>query len=1218
MRLLVDMIGAQSASRYRGIGHYTRGFVKGLIATSGEHEVYLAVCTNLAESAEAVRTEFGKLVSEERILNYHVLDGTSFVSPDNTWRRRASELVRDTAFASCEPDVILASSIFEGYAEDAVTSEAAACRPAVRAVLSYDLIPLRQPDQYLTDAGVNAWYQEKLGLFSSFDLFLAISQAAADDIRKYIDPKGSIVSVMAAADEFLDAGDKEKPQGEVLRQLTISRPYFIYTATYEPRKNFERLVEAFATFTRTSPVSFQLVLVTSNHCAQRSQIERETRRVGLMADDVVITGHVDHTTLELLYRDARAMVYPSLMEGFGLPILEAMHCGTAVVCSNTSSMPEIVGLEEAMFDPTSVQAIANIMKRLAEDESFRSRLITNGIHRRSLFSWITTGAKAWSAFEESAARNQFARPRRHMRWTRYRTLVNEIAAIDLPSGTTEFSNRDLRCLANSIGTNEAGCTRISSRVPLGADFIWRLEGPFDSSYSLALVNRETARALRRQGVDVELVSTEGPGDYLPNLAYLEREHPDILALYRAPLAQHADRPVAIGRNLYPPRVEDMKGDWNTLHQYAWEESRIPSEWVDKFNLHLDGITCLSTHVLKILQDSGVAVPMAVSGGGVDHWEHVEAATSQDWPGKGFRFLHVSSCFPRKGVDVLLAAYGRAFRHADDVTLIIKTFPNPHNSVAQDLERLCRDNPNYPDVVLLTDDLSEAQLKSLYLHCHVFVAPSRAEGFGLPLAEAILAGLPVITTAWGGQTDFCKPGWSWLIDYSFARANTHFAQSGSVWAEPDVDDLVLKLRVAGGTSASERAAITDRARQFLLAQFSWDAVVTRMRFANAGWARDRPRPTAQIGWVTTWNCRCGIASYSEFLVGEMPNKVTIFAAKDDNIFNPNESNIRRHWQKYAPDEDLRELETALLSANIDAVVIQFNYGFFNFNAFIRLVKQLKDNDIHVFIVLHATIDPPGQDERRLIHLRDTLHQCDRVLVHSIHDLNRLKAIGVDTNTCLIGHGVVAGMPTCFTPHAPETFIIGSYGFCLPHKGLKSLVQAFELMATMDSGVQLELVNAEYPGDVSSRLADELESEIIRAGLSDRARLTRDFLTDEEALTRLRACDLLVFAYEETGESSSAAVRFGIASGRAVVTTCQPIFDDVKPAVFQTDASEPVALAFDLLRLMTQLREHHRDVMTRQAEAERWRTDHGYDRMAARLSGLIQSISTTGHGSEFYGR
>lgn len=1205
MRLLVDMIGAQSASRYRGIGHYTRGFVKGLIATAGEHEVYLAVCTNLAESAEAVRTEFGELVSENRILGYHVLNGISFVDPANIWRRRASELVRDAAFASCEPDVILASSIFEGYAEDAVTSDAAACKPAVRAVLSYDLIPLRQPDQYLADASVSAWYREKLGLFSSFDLFLAISQAAAEDIRKYIDPKGTIVPVMAAADEFSDVGDKES-SGEVVRQFRISRPYFIYAATYEPRKNFERLIEAFATFTRTSPVSFQLVLVTSNHLAQRSQIEGEARRVGLMADDVVITGHVDHTTLELLYRDARAMVYPSLMEGFGLPILEAMHCGTAVVCSNTSSMPEIVGLEEAMFDPTSAQAIATIMKRLAEDDAFHHRLTTNAIRRRSLFSWAATGAKAWSAFEESVTRNQFARPRRHERWARYRTLVNEIAAIDLPSGTAGFSNRDLRCLANAIGTNEAGCTRISSRVPLEADFVWRLEGPFDSSYSLALVNRETARALRRQGVDVELVSTEGPGDYLPNLAYLEREHPDILALYRAPRAQHADRPVAIGRNLYPPRVEDIEGDWNTLHQYAWEESRIPSEWVDKFNLHLDGITCVSNHVLKILQDSGVAVPMAVSGDGVDHWEHVEAASSQDWPGKGFRFLHVSSCFPRKGVDVLLAAYGRAFRRADDVTLIIKTFANPHNSVEEDLERLRRDDPDYPDVVLLTDDLSEARLKSLYQHCHVFVAPSRAEGFGLPLAEAMLAGLPVITTAWGGQIDFCKPEWSWLIDYRFAHADTHFAQSGSVWAEPDVDDLVLKLRVAVGTSTSERAAMTDRARQFLLAQYSWDAVVTRMRSANAGWARDRPGPTARIGWVTTWNCRCGIASYSEFLVGAMPNKAIIFAAKNDDSLSPDGSNVQRHWHKSEPEEDLQELETALLHADVDAVVIQFNYGFFNFNALAGLIKHLKDKDIPVFITLHATIDPPGHDDRCLIYLRDTLRQCDRVLVHSIHDLNRLKAIGVDTNTCLIGHGVIAGRPTCFTPHTPETFIIGSYGFCLPHKGLKTLVQAFELMATMDPGVRLELVNAEYPEDVSRQLANELESEVIRAGLSDRARLTRDFLSDAQALARLRACDLLVFAYEETGESSSAAVRFGIASGRPVVTTGLPIFDDVKSAVFQTDANDSVALAFDLRRLIARLREYDQEIVARQAEAKRWRADHANDRIAARLSGLIQSV------------
>ena len=322
--------------------------------------------------------------------------------------------------------------------------------------------------------------------------------------------------------------------------------------------------------------------------------------------------------------------------------------------------------------------------------------------------------------------------------------------------------------------------------------IWRIEGPFDSTYSLALLNRETARALESLGHKVILHSTEGPGDFAPNEKFLEI-NPDLRDMY----ARNSQFPQevcdVVSRNLYPPRVADMSCRLNLLHHYAWEESAFPQEWVDNFNLSLQGITCLLTHVLKVMIDNGVNVPLSVSGCGVDHWERIENAAGFQVNGKSFKFLHVSSCFPRKGADVLLKAYGEAFSSADDCTLIIKTFHNPHNEINTWLAEEREKYPNYPDVQIIDGDLSDSELKALYQQCDALVSPSRAEGFGLPLAEAMLSGLAVITTGWSGQLDFCSTETAWLIDYQFAPAQTHFNLFNSVWAEPDMFHLARVMR-----------------------------------------------------------------------------------------------------------------------------------------------------------------------------------------------------------------------------------------------------------------------------------------------------------------------------------------------------------------------------------------------------------------------------------------
>ena len=147
------------------------------------------------------------------------------------------------------------------------------------------------------------------------------------------------------------------------------------------------------------------------------------------------------------------------------------------------------------------------------------------------------------------------------------------------------------------------------------------------------------------------------------------------------------------RNQYPPHVADMRGTVRVLANYAWEESGFPADWVREFNTSLDLITVTSRYVAKVLRDNGVHVPIAVVGNGIDQILADQAPPAVAASGHGpFTFLHISSGFPRKGLDVLLKAWGTAFTHGDRVRLIIKTFRNIHNRIEDDLRRFQRRLP----------------------------------------------------------------------------------------------------------------------------------------------------------------------------------------------------------------------------------------------------------------------------------------------------------------------------------------------------------------------------------------------------------------------------------------------------------------------------------------------------------------------------------------------
>lgn len=175
-------------------------------------------------------------------------------------------------------------------------------------------------------------------------------------------------------------------------------PYLLHVGNHKPHKNIDRLLQAMA----QCPIdpNIKLVFVARPNPAEHQRL----MALGL-GSRIVYSGDVEDEFLAEMYRGALAVVLPSLYEGFGLPAVEAMACGTPVVCSNSTSLPEIAGTAAFLVDPMSVEAISNGLRRVIEDTALRQRLCESGLSQARQFSWDSTGRLVFQSLQDAALDN---------------------------------------------------------------------------------------------------------------------------------------------------------------------------------------------------------------------------------------------------------------------------------------------------------------------------------------------------------------------------------------------------------------------------------------------------------------------------------------------------------------------------------------------------------------------------------------------------------------------------------------------------------------------------------------------------------------------------------------------------------------------------------------------------------------------------------------------
>lgn len=215
---------------------------------------------------------------------------------------------------------------------------------------------------------------------------IADSNATKRDlVEKYDIPHDKITTIYLAHDDSFRPIEDSSAVAAVLDRYRIDSEYFLCLGTVQPRKNLMGTIAAYATLKRLHPVREKLVIAGKQGWLSEA-IYKKARSLGI-EDHVVFTGYVDQKDLPSLLTGATALVFASLYEGFGLPALEAMACGTPVVASNVSSLPEVVGDAGLLVNPRDIVAVSSAMAQIAMDAGLRRELRHRGLERAKLFSW---------------------------------------------------------------------------------------------------------------------------------------------------------------------------------------------------------------------------------------------------------------------------------------------------------------------------------------------------------------------------------------------------------------------------------------------------------------------------------------------------------------------------------------------------------------------------------------------------------------------------------------------------------------------------------------------------------------------------------------------------------------------------------------------------------------------------------------------------------------
>lgn len=767
MRLVIDMQGAQSDSRFRGIGRYTISIVQALLRRAApHHEVLLAVNAQMPESIWSIRSAFDGLLSPQRIRVFDVP-----AQPDHGgWDNEASEPIREAFLASLKPDVVLVTSVIEGYWNKAVTSIGRSGIPIRTAAILYDLIPFLHPEKYITSPQLADYLSRKKASLKAADLLLAISSSSRQEALDHLGmDDDQVVNISASIDAGFAPVACPAPEKErLLKHFGIDRKYILYApGGFDPRKNFARLIEAYSLMPEHLRADYQLVIVSKLGDDSRRALLAWRDQYRLASDELVLTGYVPDQDLIALYSFTNLFVFPSLHEGFGLPVLEAMACGAPVIGSNCTSVPEVIGWEEALFDPLSVASIRNKLVQALTDKRFWSQLKQRSLVQAAQFSWDGCADRAWQALEDLHSRPPTDPPplsSQHL----LEHVTKVVSAVDTARMPADSSlRRAAQCINFNMGSKRRQLLLDVSELARS-----------DARTGIQRVVRNLLLEIMLSpppGIEVRPIRFDGQRYWYANrlAAGLTKTEAhgstdEVADFYQDDIYLCLDLLMHLEEELQETHVQlAARGVSLNYIVYDLLPLQHPQWWADVIGpMFLSWITALSKRANRMICISqAVATELAhwwqehpveafVRRPAIRHF-HLGADLQNSAPSRGMpdnattllgqlnartTFLMVGTVEPRKGHDQTLVAFEHLWAQGHDMGLVIV---GKKGWKVDDLAHRLTHHPQLGNKLLWLSDVSDEFLEKLYSACDCLIMASLGEGFGLPLIEAAQHRLPII-------------------------------------------------------------------------------------------------------------------------------------------------------------------------------------------------------------------------------------------------------------------------------------------------------------------------------------------------------------------------------------------------------------------------------------------------------------------------------------------